>query len=281
MKAVVGKPLHSTRNGHKYCKQKAMNTVEETAMNTTGKNKLMTVKEVSKLTGVSIRTLQYYDRIGLLRPASRTDSGYRLYDDTSLEKLQQILLFRELEFSLKEIQEIVDAPNFDKHKALNQQIKLLELKMEHLETLISYARGIKEKGEYNMNFNPFDKTKIDEYSRRAKAEWGHTEAFKEYEAKNNDRSKEAEMDTANGLMQIFIEFGKIRELDPSESSVQLLVKSLQDYISANYYTCTKEILGSLGEMYAAGGEFTENIDAAGGPGTAVFTNRAIQIYCAG
>ena len=113
-------------------------------MNTTGKNKLMTVKEVSKLTGVSIRTLQYYDRIGLLRPASRTDSGYRLYDDTSLEKLQQILLFRELEFSLKEIQEIVDAPNFDKHKALNQQIKLLELNMEHLDTLISYARGIKE-----------------------------------------------------------------------------------------------------------------------------------------
>ena len=89
------------------------------------------------------------------------------------------------------------------------------------------------------------------------------------------------MDTANGLMQIFIEFGKIRELDPSEASVQLLVKSLQDYISANYYTCTKEILGSLGEMYAAGGEFTENIDAAGGPGTAVFTNRAIQIYCTG
>ena len=155
-----------------------MNTVEETAMNTTGKNKLMTVKEVSKLTGVSIRTLQYYDRIGLLRPASRTDSGYRLYDDTSLEKLQQILLFRELEFSLKEIQEIVDAPNFDKHKALNQQIKLLELKMEHLETLISYARRIKEKA-------------------------------------------------------------KIRELDPSEASVQLLVKSLQDYISANYYTCAE------------------------------------------
>ena len=73
----------------------------------------------------------------------------------------------------------------------------------------------------------------------AAAEWGHTEAFKEYEAKNNNRSKEAEMDTANGLMQIFIEFRKIRELAPSEASVQLLVKSLQDYISANYYTCAE------------------------------------------
>ncbi|MGN0702539.1 MAG: MerR family transcriptional regulator [Lentihominibacter sp.] len=242
---------------------------------------MMTVNEVSKLTGVSIRTLQYYDRIGLLRPAGRTDAGYRLYDDTSMEKLQQILLFRELEFSLKEIKEIVDAPNFDKYKALDQQINLLELKKEHLENLIAFARGIKEKGEYNMNFNPFDKTKIDEYTRRAKAEWGHTAAFKEYEAKSNDRSKEAEMNAAKGLMQIFTQLGKVKELDPSDTKVQLLVKKLQDYISVNYYTCTKEILGSLGEMYAAGGEFTENINAAGGSGTADFTNRAIKFYCAG
>ena len=79
---------------------------------------MMTVNEVSKLTGVSIRTLQYYDTIGLLKPIEYTESGYRLYDDTALERLQQILLFKELEFSLKEIKEIVDAPNFDREKAL-------------------------------------------------------------------------------------------------------------------------------------------------------------------
>ena len=78
---------------------------------------MMTVKEVSELTGVSIRTLQYYDKIGLLKPAEYTESGYRLYDDIALEKLQQILLFRELEFPLKEIKDIISRPDFDRNKA--------------------------------------------------------------------------------------------------------------------------------------------------------------------
>ena len=86
---------------------------------------MMTVNEVSKLTGVSIRTLQYYDTIGLLKPDGYTASGYRLYDDTALERLQQILLFKELEFPLKEIKRIIDAPDFDRDKALSQQIELL------------------------------------------------------------------------------------------------------------------------------------------------------------
>ena len=89
---------------------------------------MKTVNEVSKLTGVSIRTLQYYDQIGLLKPAEYTESGYRLYDDASLEKLQQILLFKELEFPLKDIKEIINRSDFDKKKALEQQIGLLELK---------------------------------------------------------------------------------------------------------------------------------------------------------
>jgi len=101
---------------------------------------MMTVKEVSKLTGVSVRTLQYYDKIGLLHPTKYTDSGYRLYDDTAMKKLQQILLFRELEFPLKDIKAIIENPNFDQSKALEQQIELLTLKMEHLQNLINFAR---------------------------------------------------------------------------------------------------------------------------------------------
>ena len=90
------------------------------------------VNEVSKLTGVSIRTLQYYDTIGLLKPDGYTASGYRLYDDTALERLQQILLFKELEFPLKEIKRIIDAPDFDRDKALSQQIELLTMKKEFI-----------------------------------------------------------------------------------------------------------------------------------------------------
>ena len=103
---------------------------------------MMTVNEVSKLAGVSIRTLQYYDSIGLLKPPEYTESGYRLYDDAAMERLQQILLFRELEFPLKEIREILDAPNFDRSKALEQQIELLTLKKEHLENLINFASEV-------------------------------------------------------------------------------------------------------------------------------------------
>ena len=102
---------------------------------------MMTVNEVSKLTGVSIRTLQYYDTIGLLKPIEYTESGYRLYDDTSLERLQQILLFKELEFPLKEIKKIIDAPNFDRNKALEQQIELLTIEKKCiLKILFSFAR---------------------------------------------------------------------------------------------------------------------------------------------
>ena len=135
---------------------------------------MMTVNEVSKLTGVSIRTLQYYDKIGLLHPSGHTQAGYRLYDDTALEKLQQILLFRELEFPLKDIKAIMNNPNFDRKKALEQQIALLTLKKEHLENLIDLAREIKEIGVNKMDFTAFDTSKIDEYAAQAKASWGNT-----------------------------------------------------------------------------------------------------------
>ncbi|MBR5000853.1 MAG: MerR family transcriptional regulator, partial [Firmicutes bacterium] len=93
---------------------------------------MKTIHEVSELAGISIRTLQYYDNIGLLHPSSYSDSGYRLYSDNDLEKLQQILLFRELEFPLKEIKEIINRPDFDRSKALEQQIQLLFKPLHHL-----------------------------------------------------------------------------------------------------------------------------------------------------
>lgn len=129
---------------------------------------MMTVNEVSRLTGVSIRTLQYYDKMGLLKPTEHTAAGYRLYDNRALEKLQQILLFRELEFSLKDIKQIMDAPGFDRQKALEQQIEVLILKKQRLENLIALACGIKKNGEKYMDFSAFDTSKIQEYKKRQK-----------------------------------------------------------------------------------------------------------------
>lgn len=242
---------------------------------------MKTVHEVSGLAGVSIRTLQYYDRIGLLRPADRTESGYRLYDDTDLEKLQQILLFRELEFPLKDIKRIMDNPDFDRARALEQQIALLTLKKEHLENLIELARGIKETGENTMDFSAFDTRRMDEYAAQAKEAWGNTPEYGEYEQKAKKRSQEEEKNLGIRLMDIFREFGEIKEKDPSSLEAQELVRRLQEFITRHYYTCSDEILSGLGKMYAEGGEFTTNIDKAGGAGTAEFVNHAIQARCGG
>ena len=240
---------------------------------------MMTVNEVSKLTGVSIRTLQYYDKIGLLHPATYTEAGYRLYNDAALETLQQILLFRELEFPLKDIKEIISCPDFDRSKALEQQIKLLTLKKEHIENLIDLAKEIKLLGVRKLKFEAFDTSKIDEYAAQAKAYWGKTPAYKEFEEKSRGRTKEEDKKIYQGMIDIFGEFGQIRNTEPSSKDAQALVKKLQDYITEHMYTCTKKILSSLGKMYAGGGDFTKNIDSYGGEGTAEFTSQAIEIYC--
>ncbi|MCD8357251.1 MAG: MerR family transcriptional regulator [Clostridia bacterium] len=240
---------------------------------------MMTVNEVSKLTGVSIRTLQYYDKIGLLHPTGYTNSGYRLYDDMALEKLQQILLFRELEFPLKKIKEIISASNFDRNKALEQQITMLQLKKEHLENLITFARGIQLIGVKTMDFSAFDTSKLDEYVEQAEKQWETTAAYQEFLNKRKGRATETENAIAAGLVLILEEFGKLREASPGAQEVQRLVKKLQDYITEHYYECTTEILAGLGKMYAGGGAFTENINDACGTGTAEFTADAIDIYC--
>lgn len=240
---------------------------------------MMTVNEVSKLTGVSVRTLHYYDAIGLLYPSETTDSGYRLYDDTALERLQQILLFRELEFSLKEIKQIVDSPDFDRNKALDQQIKLLRLKKEHLDNLINLALEIKNKGVNPMNFKAFNTENLEQYAKEAKASWGHTDSYKEFEEKRKNYSSKDWSDINHMLMQNFIEFGKLLKESPESEAVQNQVKLLQNTITKNYYTCTKEILAGLGQMYSGDARFLENIDSAGGRGTAEFTSKAIAYYC--
>ena len=168
---------------------------------------MMTVNEVSKRTGVSIRTLQYYDKIGLLRPVGRTEAGYRLYDDAALERLQQILLFRELEFPLKDIQKIVENPAFDRQKALEQQITLLTLKKQHLENLIGLAQKIRSTGGMVMDFTAFDTQKIKKYTEQAKKEWGETPEYKEFEEKTAHKTEKEVKDMSSQLMDIVVAFG--------------------------------------------------------------------------
>ena len=240
---------------------------------------MRTVNEVSKRTGVSVHTLHHYDAIGLLKPTMVTEAGYRLYDDTALERLQQILLFRELEFPLKEIKTILESPNFDRSKALEQQIVLLTLKKEHLENLIDLARGIKAMGVNKMDFTAFDTSKIDEYAAKAKAAYGQTAEYSEFAEKSKGRTKEETQKLNVQIMEIFAEFGTMRELSPGLDEAQRQVKKLQDFITEHFYTCSDQVLYGLGKMYAGGGDFTVNIDKAGGEGTAEFVFQAIKKYC--
>ena len=240
---------------------------------------MMTVNEVSKLTGVSVRTLQYYDKIGLLMPATYTESGYRMYDDVCLERLQHILLFKELQFPLKEIKDILDSSDFNRNRALEQQIELLTMKKEHLENLILFARGILGLGVRYMDFSVFDTKKMVEYAKQAKETWGKTEAYKEFEEKHKNYSEKEDQRLQVEFMNLFVEFGKLKNMDAGCEDVQNMVKKLQDFITEHFYTCTHQILAYLGKMYSGGGSMTENIDETGGEGCAEFVAKAIKIYC--
>ncbi len=266
-----------------------MKNRESEIVNSKTELSLRTVNQVSQLTGVSVRTLHYYDEIGLLKPSSVTEAGYRMYDEDNLERLQTIMLFRELEFPLKDIKRMLDNPEFDRDRALDDQIKLLELKREHLDELIFFAKRLKKRGDNKMSFEAFDKSKIEAYKNLAREAWGDTAAFKEYEEKAAGQTDTEKRKAAEDLMDLFFEFGEIMngrtdELqgvkpEPGHAAVQAQVKKLQDFITRHYYTCTDEILAGLGSIYTSGGDMTKNIDVAGGKGCAEFVAAAIEIYC--
>lgn len=241
---------------------------------------MRTVNEVSKLTGVSVRTLHHYDAIGLLKPDKVTEAGYRLYDDTALCRLQSILMFRELQFPLKEIKAILDTPGFDPNQALAQQIHLLELRKKHLEELISHACEIQRKGVSEMTFDAFKTEEIDQYAAEVKERWGATQVYAEYAEKEKRKSSADKEADAEQLMALFAELGTMRHLPPDRKDVQDKIGMLQHLITDKYYTCTKEILRGLGQMYVADERMRRNIDQAGGEGTAEFAQKAIAAYCA-
>ena len=239
---------------------------------------MRTVKEVSRIAGVSVRTLHHYDAIGLLKPAKVTDAGYRLYDDAALGRLQNILLFRELRFSLKEIKAILDSPDFDPAAALEQQIRLLELQRQHIGDLIDFARALQKKGAFSMDFKAFDTQEMEQYKAEARARWGGGEAYREFaqkEAAGADFAK-----SGRELMELLAGFGALRQLPPDAPAVQEKGAGLQAFLTEHYYACTREILCGLGQMYTEDERFRRNIDQAGGEGTAAFVRQAIEVYCA-
>ncbi len=238
----------------------------------------MQIKEFAEFTGVSVRTLHYYDEIGLLMPAIVDgNTGYRYYDENSFLRMQEILFYRELDFPLKSIIELLSSPNYDKNKAMEEQKNLLLLKIERLERLIA-AIDSALKGENIMS--TFDNSEIEKLKAEAKEKWGQTAAYREHAertGKYSDQKWNALAEEMDHILAGFAVCMKKAET-PDSFEAQELVKLLQNHITGNYYLCTKEILAGLGQMYVADERFKNNIDK-NADGTASFICEAIEGYC--
>lgn len=251
-------------------------------------DKLYKIKEVSDLAGVTVRTLHHYDSINLLKPRFINNNGYRFYGDEELEKLQQILFFRELDFSLDEIKKILNSPNFDKSHCLFIHRQLLLEKRQRLDNIIasldktitSLKGGIKM--DKNEMFNSFDIKNIEahekKYAEETKRKYGGSDAYKECQEKTSKYDKGNWETIMNEAGEIYKTLALVMDKDPRSKMVQDLVEQWRNHISKNFYNCTPEIFRGLGLMYTADERFTTNIDKYG-KGLAQFLSDAINIYC--
>ncbi|MDQ0340782.1 DNA-binding transcriptional MerR regulator [Caldalkalibacillus uzonensis] len=241
----------------------------------------MSVKEVADLVGISVRTLHYYDEIGLLTPEETTPSGYRLYSDDNLETLQQILFFKELGFPLKQIKEIISSPSFNRLEALQQHRKMLLEKRSRIDRMINTIdKTIQHmKGEIQMTnkekFEGFDFSH-NPYEQEARERWGD-EAVDNMTAKINNLSteeREAMSKTANA---IYNKLAALRHGSPESEEAQAAIKEWYDFLNENFGHYSLEAFKGLGQMYVDDERFTETIDQFG-DGLAKFMRDAMAIY---
>lgn len=245
-----------------------------------------TVKSVSDFAGISIRALHHYDEFGLFKPSSVSPSGYRLYSDADLKRLQEILFFRELGFALKEIKNILDSPDYDREQALHSHRIMLLGKKKRIEGLIDLVNNTLATKEVVIGmkneemFDGFDDTKIEDYKREAREKWGNTNVYKESELRTSkyskadwDEIKVKSNDIFNSLA-ILMEEGR----KPADSGVQEQIDRWFTLINEKYYACTPEVFRSLADMYVTDKRFMKTYDSIR-PGLAEFKRVAMHVYC--
>ncbi|WP_164013351.1 MerR family transcriptional regulator [Pyxidicoccus trucidator] len=242
----------------------------------------LTVSQVARLAKISVRALHHYDEIGLLSPSERSEAGYRLYTQVDLQRLQQVLFFRELGFPLEEVRRILGDPSFDLRSALLMQRQLLSERSARLDALlgaVDAALDALEKGK-SMDqekmfeaFGDFDPTK---YEAEVKERWGDTEAYKESARRTSRYTKQdwtaikEEMDRIQKSLAELLGAGRA----PTEAAAMDLAEEYRQHISRWFYPCSYVMHRGLGEMYVADQRFTENIDRVR-PGLARFLREAI------
>lgn len=244
-----------------------------------------TVKAVADMASISVRALHHYDHIGLLRPAAVSPSGYRLYADADLARLQQVLFFRELGFSLKEIKAILDDPGFDRREALETHRRILLEKQSRLVKLIgSVERTLEaiERGselDKNAMFEGFDEAKEEEYRKEARARWGN-EVVDESVRRTSKFTKEDWAEIGAESNEINQAMASLMGRDPAEAEVQKWIGRWYKLINDRFYTVTPCVFRGLGDGYVADSRFTAFYDKVK-PGLAEFMRAAMHVYADG
>mgnify|MGYP001488276582 CR=1 FL=1 len=240
----------------------------------------MKIKKVAELTGVSVRTLHYYDDIGLLTPEEKTASGYRLYSDRDLDRLQQILLYKELGFSLKKIKEIMKQPSFHYEQALEEQREMLVEKRKRLDQMISLVDQTLRhvKGEQTMTneekFKGFDFSE-NRYEEEARDRWGD-EAVERSNEKLGNLSAKQKSTLEKQMNDVYRELAAIRHTDPSSDEAQAAIGKWYTLLN-RMGSYSLDAFKGLGQMYIEDERFTKNIDQFG-DGLALFMRDAMADY---
>ncbi|QKG85513.1 MerR family transcriptional regulator [Kroppenstedtia pulmonis] len=242
----------------------------------------MKVREVADLVGISIRTLHHYDEIGLLRPKRTSESGYRFYSDDDLETLQQILFFKELDFPLKRIKEILQSPLFDRQEALELHRKMLLEKRRRLDQMIATVdKTIQHtKGEIEMGnkerFEGFDFSH-NPYEQEARERWG-SDMVDKANAKVANMSKEEKEDFSQTFNAIYRKLADLRHVSPASTEAQDAIKEWYDFLNNNSgHIYTLDAFKGLGQLYVEDERFTKNIDQFG-EGLAAFMCEAMAVF---
>lgn len=248
--------------------------------------KPLAIHEVANLTGVTTRTLRYYDKIDLLKPSIVTETRYRLYTRDDLGRLQEILFFREIGFALKEIKSLLNAPNYNRMEALKKHRTILEAQRERVEDLISLVTD-RINGSSEISFSAFSNSKVLELQAKYREEvferWGNTDSLGEFEATFSAKAQkiqQEELETYMAFAQdIFERLSTYEDESPDCAEVQKLVQEWQLYISEHFYQCDKKMLSHLSNLYVADERFNSFINRFGEGDLASFFNKAIGIYC--
>lgn len=246
------------------------------------------VQELSNLTGITPRMLHHYHKIELLTPDKITDSGYRLYSSKNLERLQDILFLKELDFSLREIKIILDNPSYNRTEAfkthkkiLLEKRKRLDLIIETLDSTIKNIKGGKTMSNKEM-FKGFSNEEIEnqksKYAEEVKSRYGDTSAYKEYTKKSATYSKDDWNRIQSRFDSLFENLASLMDESPRSEEVQKYIEKYREHISLNFYECTPEIFRGLGSMYVCDPRFTKNIDKHR-EGLSKFLKEAIDYYC--